>query len=92
MTSEDDELKRVLKRHLETKNSNEDVDDFLAKLTAREMKVLRVEFDVESGMECNLEKQLKQFDITRERIKTIEEKALRRLRANGPDSDGPDAA
>ena len=50
------------------------------------------EVDVESGMECRLEKQLKQFDITRERIKTIEEKALRRLRANGPDSDGPDAA
>lgn len=92
MTSKDDELKKVLKRHLESKHSNEDVDDFIAKLTAREMKVLRVEFDVESSMECGLEKQVKQFDITKERIKEVEEKALRKLKANGPDSDGPDAA
>ena len=92
MTSKDDELKKVLKKYLVSINSSKDADDFLAKLTAREMKAIRVRFDIDSGMEFNLEEQVKQSDVIRKRIKEIEEKALKKLRANGPDNDGPDAA
>jgi RNA polymerase primary sigma factor len=52
----------------------------LAGLTAREAKVLRMRFGIEMNTDHTLEEVGKQFDVTRERIRQIEAKALRKLR------------
>jgi RNA polymerase primary sigma factor len=52
----------------------------LAGLTARESKVLRMRFGIEMNTDHTLEEVGKQFDVTRERIRQIEAKALRKLR------------
>ena len=54
--------------------------DVLAGLTAREAKVLRMRFGIEMNTDHTLEEVGKQFDVTRERIRQIEAKALRKLR------------
>ncbi len=55
-------------------------DDVLAGLTAREAKVLRMRFGIDMNTDHTLEEVGKQFDVTRERIRQIEAKALRKLR------------
>lgn len=52
----------------------------LATLTARESKVLRMRFGIDMNTDHTLEEVGKQFDVTRERIRQIEAKALRKLR------------
>jgi RNA polymerase primary sigma factor len=52
----------------------------LSGLTAREAKVLRMRFGIEMNTDHTLEEVGKQFDVTRERIRQIEAKALRKLR------------
>ncbi|MFV8571869.1 RNA polymerase sigma factor RpoD [Marinobacter sp. SBS5] len=52
----------------------------LSGLTARESKVLRMRFGIEMNTDHTLEEVGKQFDVTRERIRQIEAKALRKLR------------
>jgi len=52
----------------------------LANLTAREAKVLRMRFGIDMNTDHTLEEVGKQFDVTRERIRQIEAKALRKLR------------
>jgi RNA polymerase primary sigma factor len=52
----------------------------LASLTAREAKVLRMRFGIDMNTDHTLEEVGKQFDVTRERIRQIEAKALRKLR------------
>jgi RNA polymerase primary sigma factor len=54
--------------------------DVLDSLTAREAKVLRMRFGIEMNTDHTLEEVGKQFDVTRERIRQIEAKALRKLR------------
>ena len=54
--------------------------EVLAGLTARESKVLRMRFGIEMNTDHTLEEVGKQFDVTRERIRQIEAKALRKLR------------
>jgi RNA polymerase primary sigma factor len=54
--------------------------DVLAGLTPREAKVLRMRFGIEMNTDHTLEEVGKQFDVTRERIRQIEAKALRKLR------------
>jgi len=54
--------------------------DVLAGLTAREAKVLRMRFGINMNTDHTLEEVGKQFDVTRERIRQIEAKALRKLR------------
>jgi len=56
------------------------VNDVLNSLTAREAKVLRMRFGIEMNTDHTLEEVGKQFDVTRERIRQIEAKALRKLR------------
>lgn len=56
------------------------VKDVLDSLTPREAKVLRMRFGVEMSTDHTLEEVGKQFDVTRERIRQIEAKALRKLR------------
>ncbi|MCI0915279.1 MULTISPECIES: RNA polymerase sigma factor RpoD [Pseudomonas] len=54
--------------------------DVLSGLTAREAKVLRMRFGIDMNTDHTLEEVGKQFDVTRERIRQIEAKALRKLR------------
>ncbi|MFV5215811.1 RNA polymerase sigma factor RpoD [Azonexus caeni] len=54
--------------------------DILDSLTTREAKVLRMRFGIEMNTDHTLEEVGKQFDVTRERIRQIEAKALRKLR------------
>lgn len=56
------------------------INDVLASLTPREAKVLRMRFGIEMNTDHTLEEVGKQFDVTRERIRQIEAKALRKLR------------
>ncbi|MGB0957194.1 MAG: RNA polymerase sigma factor RpoD [Litorivicinus sp.] len=58
----------------------EATQDVLSSLTAREAKVLRMRFGIDMNTDHTLEEVGKQFDVTRERIRQIEAKALRKLR------------
>ncbi len=58
----------------------ETTQQVLAELTAREAKVLRMRFGIDMNTDHTLEEVGKQFDVTRERIRQIEAKALRKLR------------
>ena len=58
----------------------EQLNEVLATLTDREAKVLRLRFGLEDGRSRTLEEVGKEFDVTRERIRQIEAKALRKLR------------
>ena len=58
----------------------EQLDEVLDTLTEREQKVLRLRFGMDDGRARTLEEVGKEFDVTRERIRQIEEKALRKLR------------
>ena len=58
----------------------EQLDEVLSSLTDREAKVLRLRFGLEDGRPRTLEEVGKEFDVTRERIRQIEAKALRKLR------------
>ncbi len=55
-------------------------NDILSSLTPREAKVLRMRFGIDMNSDHTLEEVGKQFDVTRERIRQIEAKALRKLR------------
>ncbi|PCK07085.1 MAG: RNA polymerase sigma factor RpoD [Alteromonadaceae bacterium] len=59
---------------------HESTKKVLAGLTAREAKVLRMRFGIDMNTDHTLEEVGKQFDVTRERIRQIEAKALRKLR------------
>jgi RNA polymerase primary sigma factor len=54
--------------------------EILAGLTPREAKVLQMRFGIEMNTDHTLEEVGKQFEVTRERIRQIEAKALRKLR------------
>ncbi len=58
----------------------ESTREVLAGLTAREAKVLRMRFGIDMNTDHTIEEVGKQFDVTRERIRQIEAKALRKLR------------
>lgn len=66
---------RQLHRHLK-----EQLDEVLDTLTEREQKVLRLRFGMNDGRARTLEEVGREFDVTRERIRQIEAKALRKLR------------
>ena len=61
-------------------NLHDATDGVLSSLTAREAKVLRMRFGIGMNTDYTLEEVGKQFDVTRERIRQIEAKALRKLR------------
>jgi RNA polymerase primary sigma factor len=58
----------------------EQVEDVLASLTGRERRVLQLRFGLDDGRSRTLEEVGKEFGVTRERIRQIEAKALRKLR------------
>ncbi len=58
----------------------EQLVDVLSTLTPREEKVLKLRFGIEDGRTRTLEEVGKEFNVTRERIRQIEAKALRKLR------------
>ncbi|MEE9181451.1 MAG: RNA polymerase sigma factor RpoD [candidate division NC10 bacterium] len=61
-------------------NLGTQTDDVLGTLTERERRVLRLRFGIGDGVDHTLEEVGQQFDVTRERIRQIEAKALRKLR------------
>ncbi len=61
-------------------NLGQQTDEVLDTLTEREKKVLRLRFGIGDGVDHTLEEVGQQFDVTRERIRQIEAKALRKLR------------
>ena len=63
-----------------TEALGEATHEILASLTPREAKVLRMRFGIDMNTDHTLEEVGKQFDVTRERIRQIEAKALRKLR------------
>ncbi|SMF96838.1 RNA polymerase primary sigma factor [Methylomagnum ishizawai] len=66
--------------HATVAGLRETTQQVLAGLTAREAKVLRMRFGIDMNTDHTLEEVGKQFDVTRERIRQIEAKALRKLR------------
>ena len=58
----------------------EQIEDVLGSLNEREQKVLKLRFGLEDGRARTLEEVGKEFDVTRERIRQLEAKALRKLR------------
>lgn len=60
-------------------NLKNDIDDFLYCLSEREAKVIRLRFGLDDGINRTLEEVGKEFDVTRERIRQIEKKALKKL-------------
>ncbi len=61
----------------------DDIGTILGKLNEREQKVLRMRFGLDDGHERTLEEVGKELNVTRERIRQIEAKALRKLRQSG---------
>ncbi len=64
----------------------EQIEEVLRDLTDRERKVLHLRFGLEDGRSRTLEEVGREFEVTRERIRQIEAKALRKLRYPGPSS------
>ena len=62
------------------KGLKETTTDVLTALTEREAKVLRMRFGIDMNTDHTLEEVGRQFSVTRERIRQIEAKALRKLR------------
>jgi RNA polymerase primary sigma factor len=56
------------------------IKDVLDSLPTREAKVLRMRYGIDTGTDLTLEEVGKQFDVTRERIRQIESKAMNKLR------------
>ena len=76
-----EDLNTLLPMEIALQDSMRDVvKEVLDSLTPREAKVLRMRFGVEMATDHTLEEVGKQFDVTRERIRQIEAKALRKLR------------
>ena len=67
-------------RALELPPMEEQMDDVLDSLSSRERRVLQLRFGLEDGRQRTLEEVGKEFGVTRERIRQIEAKALRKLR------------
>ena len=76
---EDENAEQPLDKTINT-GLNESTRDILSGLTPREAKVLRMRFGIDMNTDHTLEEVGKQFDVTRERIRQIEAKALRKLR------------
>ena len=67
-------------RQRRSESLKETTHNVLGGLTPREAKVLRMRFGIDMNTDHTLEEVGKQFDVTRERIRQIEAKALRKLR------------
>ena len=73
--------------------SDEKDNNLIASLTEREKKVLKEKFGLEKLDQKSLEEVGEKFEVTRKRIREIEEKALKKLNPNkDPNNDGPNVA
>lgn len=77
----DDDMPEIFSSVEQTMLGDE-LDEVLSILTPREQRILRLRFGFDNGKIWTLEEVGKEFDVTRERIRQIEAKALRRLRMN----------
>jgi len=71
-------------------NLGEQTRKMLATLTPREEQILRMRFGIGRKTDYSLEEVGKQFAVTRERIRQIQEKALRKLRLTGCSTSNPE--
>jgi len=78
-TIEDENAEQPLDETINT-GLSDSTREILSSLTPREAKVLRMRFGIDMNTDHTLEEVGKQFDVTRERIRQIEAKALRKLR------------
>jgi RNA polymerase primary sigma factor len=69
-----------LSEEIDLRLLREQIDNVLSSLTPRQRKVLQLRFGLEDGRSRTLEEVGEKFEVTRERIRQIEDKALRRLR------------
>ena len=67
-------------KHFEQLSMKNDIKEILSSLTPRESKVLKMRFGIDMNCDHTLEEIGKQFDVTRNSIRQIEAKALRKLR------------
>lgn len=74
----------------DSEKSKAKIEEILKNLTAREAKVLRYRFGIDFKNSADLEEIGKQFDVTRERIRQIEAKVLKKLRNRKDDDDDND--
>jgi RNA polymerase primary sigma factor len=88
----DEDKLKDFEKSLNDGKFTETTKKILSTLTVREAMVLRERIGIELETNHYLAEVGKQFNITRQRIREIEEKALNKLRHRGPDEDGPDAA
>ena len=75
-----DENSLSVEEEIETKFLKKDLEDLLNTISPREKIIIRLRFGLEDGIPKTLEEIGKKFSVTRERIRQIEEKAIRRLR------------
>jgi RNA polymerase primary sigma factor len=88
----DEEKERKFINCIENGLITEEGNQILSELSSNEAKYLKEKYGSLLDNNSTLEDISKQLDVTRKRIKEIEEKALKRLRNNKPDGDGPDVA
>lgn len=73
--------------------SKDDDNDFILNLTDREKRILKEKIGLENLDRSSLEQVGKQFEVTRAKIREIEERALKKLNCdNDPNDDDPEAA
>ena len=65
-------------------NLKEQTSAMLQTLTPREGQILRMLYGIDDGIECTLEEVGQRFSVTREQIRQIQDKALRKLRYLSP--------
>jgi RNA polymerase primary sigma factor len=75
-----DDKEKSPQEEVSRKMLRETVNEVLGELTEREAKVLSLRFGLEDGRQRTLEEVGKEFDVTRERIRQIEAKAIRKLK------------
>ncbi len=88
----DEEKERKFINCIENGLITEEGNQILSELSSNEAKYLKEKYGSLLDNNSTLEDISKQLDVTRKRIKEIEEGALKRLRNNKPDGDGPDVA
>ena len=77
---QDYEVESQLQKNAELRQLKEKMNQILETLTPREAEVLRLRFGMKNGSPLTLEETAVQFKVTRERIRQIEAKALRKMR------------
>ncbi|WP_188150426.1 sigma factor-like helix-turn-helix DNA-binding protein [Teredinibacter waterburyi] len=88
----DKEIESKIKKLLESGRLKESTKKVLRSLTAREAKVIRERLGWDVSSNESLEEIANRYEITRKKIKQIEDKALKKLRNRDPNNDDPETS